>query len=169
MILAITIGFIVAVISFILNYQEMDKEDSIDWLLNTIFSSFIGGAVGGVIGALTLFIPKDTELKVLEYQIVSLQDNSDINGRFFLGSGYIKQDMQYTFYYKSKDGFRLKQVKSDKAVINYSDNPRVIRYKDVPIDGWYNNWLANGYKPSERYKIYVPKGTIKTNYNLDAK
>ena len=129
--------------------------------------------LGGIIGLiLSLFVmlalPMDTEIKTYTYNIEALQDNSSISGSFFLGSGSIDGSMKYVFYYEDDGGFKMKQIDYDKAIIKYSSEIKVIKYKEEPTDNIINIFAVD-ICFSEKYEIFVPKGTIKNNYNLDAR
>ncbi len=129
-----------------------------------------GISVGFIVGFLvTIMLPAETEVNIYNYDIETLQDNNSVNGEFFLGSGSVEGKMKYVFYYKTNGGFKMKQIDYEDAIIKYSETRRgVIEHREEMIsDSWINNFAYDLEKVIE-YEIYVPKGTIRSNYKLDA-
>jgi len=131
--------------------------------------AFMIGAVPGII--IASFIPVKTERVVETKHIQTLQDNSSVSGEFLLGSGRIEGKMKYVFYYESDGGYRMKQVDCSGVLIKSTKStPKVEIYKKKLTDDFINNFgLFTWFERKNKYIIYVPKGTIKHNYNLDAK
>ena len=105
-----------------------------------------------------------------KFTIVCLQDNSSVSGKFFLGSGNVNGSMKYTFYYNYNNGYKLCQLNTDKTTINYSDSAAImVQHTNTMVNPKkaFVNYFAIDLE-DYTYDIYVPKGTIKTNYNLDA-
>ena len=104
-------------------------------------------------------------------EIANLQDNSNMDGNFFLGTGSIDEKMYYSYYYLDNNGFyKYDKIETDDAKIKITDGParKVTKYSK-PINF---NWLESAlFLPMKKKSIYfeVPKGTIKSNYILDAK
>ena len=128
---------------------------------------FVGLLVGASI-ALLFGVGAQTEERVVQSsEIVAIADGSGVSGSFFLGSGTVN-DVQYYFYYqKEGDGFVQRKVDVSRAVVYEVDKdivvPNVSLIKDTPVKK--NRWVLAG-GPST-YKIYVPKGSITTAFNLD--
>lgn len=133
-----------------------------------IAESLLGAIIGGVIGVILMFaLPMRTEVKTYQYEIEVLQDSDSVSGNFLLGSGHINGSFKYVFYYKTDGGFKMGQVDYRDAIIKYSDDIKVIRYREEMTDSFIN-WFAVDFWFSDRYEIFVPEGTIKQNYSLDA-
>lgn len=83
------------------------------------------------------------------YEIVSIEKNSDVEGRFALGSGYIGSDKVYYFYTVTNVGYKLESAsyKYTYLVEDSSVTPHVQHIKE-----------AKSY--SSYYVIYCPEGTI---------
>ena len=85
----------------------------------------------------------------------------------FLGSGQINNTWKYTYYKKvDNDGFCLASIDTKDAIIKYDSNsPRIewFTYEIKEIKGI--NWFA-GIVNQSKFIIYIPKGSIKNNYNL---
>ena len=108
-------------------------------------------------------IPTTYTEKVLQSnEIISLKDNSTYKGSFFLGSGSIKNEPMFFYYKKVGKGFKLESIPTRKAIIIYSiESPKVEQIKYISNSKWSIN-------PRIRYNIYIPSGTIKTNFILDS-
>ena len=97
-------------------------------------------------------------------EIVSIRQDSQVIGNFFLGSGSIDSIEYYYFYFKSGDGYELGKQPIKNTVIIERNNvsPHIERIKD--------NWFSSS-AITEIYgksaKIYVPEGTILMNFNLE--
>lgn len=159
----IAIGVIIAI------YQELRYgwADFIDYVI----MSFAGACYGAFIGLIvSLMLPMQTKNKITSYEIECLQDNSSSKGSFFLGSGYIDGTMKYAFYYKDKNHFQLKLINYKYAAIEYTTgSPKVYESEVVATDSWINNFAFDFNLGDKYYVIQVPKGTIQSNFNLDAK
>ena len=95
-------------------------------------------------------------------KIVSLNDNNMMNGRVYLRSGYIEEDLYYQYIVQlNNGGFVSNKVKSSKATMFYdTDNYRVEWYKKT------RNWLY--FKNEVTYvEIYIPEGSITMDYTID--
>ena len=101
-------------------------------------------------------------------QIVALQDGDAITGRtFFLGSGYVKNELEYTYMYDTEKGFAVNQVPAAHSYIKYSnDNPCVIEHKAARFDGIMWNLITMP-SVSTEYYFYLPEGSILQGYNID--
>jgi len=146
-------------------------------IFEVIFDVFFGFLVGGTLGLLIAiiigsFIPdKYTEnVEVPEYKIYNLQDNSNVSGSFFLGSGRVDEKMAYTFYIHTVDGYVPMSLETSTCAIKETDDikPQMVSVKRKFKNKNFDKWAATT-DPTICHIIYVPKGTIVKNYNLDAK
>lgn len=129
-----------------------------------LFAAFIGLFI-----AFTL--PADMETSVSSQNLETLQDGMGLQGSFFLGSGQIDGKMQYVYYYqKDSVSYKMGQVPYYDVTIRYSDErPRIETHtlSMKPIKTAKRNLFCID-QSSTTYVIYVPKGTIRQNFNLDA-
>jgi len=160
----------IGIINFVLDSDDI--EDYVMGGFTTIFLGVIGALIGGVLASV---LPADLEVSETTFQLETLQDNGGVDGSFFLGCGTINSKMMYIFYYNSgvnSNGdtvYRMGQVNYDNASVIYCDDekPYLLKYEEVPSDAFINNFAFDFC--SSWYDIYVPKGTIKNGYTLDAK
>lgn len=157
---AVTVG--VAIILGVAGIILVDDDRPLDLLVK--MSSW--GVIIGFIIALSMkqeWVEKDKVVK-----LESLKDNSTMSGSFFLGSGYLQGRMQYTYYVKENDGFKLEQIDAASATIKYTeDEPRIVTTWFRSKNFW--EWGFDLFPPSPKTRvIYVPEGSIKNVYTLDA-
>ena len=97
--------------------------------------------------------------------LVTLQDGTSVSGRFFLGSGSVDGKPGYTYYRgDGVNGFSLESVAANKAIVKYStEAPRVEKILTCG-PGLFSNSCV-----SSQYVFYVPEGSVKQDYTLDAK
>ena len=155
--------------SLIYMYRDLGFDNIGDFILSLLTSILMalgGGLLGFVIAS---FMPMKTEIIKTTYNLECLQDNGATKGKFYLGSGQIDGSMKYVFYYEENGFYQLHQVDYYKAKIKYSDeNAKAEKYDEVPCKKAFINYFAIDVDFQQYYIIYVPKGTIKQNYNLDA-
>lgn len=163
-----TIIITVTAFAVVLGISEWHKtHDFILLFLLTIAHSLIGFGVGICIG---LILPVKYETVKTTYNLECLQDNNSAKGEFFLGTGQIEGKMQYIFYYEQNGFYRLKQIDYEKVKIKYSEGkPKAEEIADKEVEGAFINYFAIDIGSKIEYIVYVPKGTIKQNYELDAK
>lgn len=104
-----------------------------------------------------------------EYDIVALQDNLGAAGNFFLGSGYIDNELSYTYmHYVEGCGYKAETVEASNVYVEFTDEQpyvSVVKYRFK--DNW-RNYITIPYN-SEDIFFYVPEGSILQNYNIDLK
>lgn len=140
----------------------------------TLFSILFVAPFCGVLGALIgFFVAWSLPAKGIEdrqqYKMVSLNDGSSINGRFFLGSGHINEKMVYTFYYETEnETYKLKQVSATDAEIKYTTGqPTATRIGIKDDTESWSYWFAIDFYEAN-WLIEIPEGSIQNNYILDA-
>lgn len=95
-------------------------------------------------------------------KIVALNDNNLTSGRFYLRRGYFSEDLYYQYMVDvGNGGFKANKVKSDNAILYYdTENYRVEWYKKT------KSWLY--FEVEQIYhEIYIPEGSIATDYSID--
>ena len=149
-----------------------------DWLGNSLSG-------GGILALLVAFCLVATGLVVgynkaenIDYiassELGNLQDNSQLHGRFVLGTGTIDEYPAYTYYKKlGENQYQQKKLRDDGGinivVFEDSDKPRVdtIQSGKEPYWGLFGYWW--GYDSTLQIEFHVPKGSVVNNVTLDAK
>lgn len=164
-----TIIIITAISLFIAFYSEYTSYGTsgfLDYIVISIPGIFIGMIIGFFVA---LALPAKVEIVKTTYNLENLQDNNSVHGSFFLGSGQIEGKMKYVFYYENGGYYKLEQVDYNEVKIKYSDeNPKAEQFNLDYVKGALINYFAIDINSYQEYIIYVPKGTIKQNYTLDA-
>ena len=122
----------------------------------------LGGGVATASGALT------QSEKVEAVEVISLNDNSNTEGAFFLGSGSVNEESVYYYAYESDKGITVGEIDADEVYINYTDKqPRLEEYR-TKFKSEFLNWsFAYLGEDSCYYKLYIPEGSIIEEYKID--
>jgi hypothetical protein len=159
-IIFILIGVIIGIISGINN------KSIVAGILLGGFSSMMLGCFGCIIA---IAIPAKTQRVCIEkHEIANLQDNSNIYGSFFLGCGSMDERMVYYSYVEENGLYYLKKFETKNVLIRFSNQtPHIESWVNAPIKGEIINYFAID-DPNYKYIFYIPQGSIKQNFNLDA-
>ena len=139
-------------------------------MMGIIIGAFVSVILMLIVAGLLESINSDFSKPVINKteQLVTLQDNSS-SGDFFLGSGSLNGKLYYTYYYKINDNeFAGGMLPYDEVSVKYiKDNsePR-IEYYNYEMIGNAKYWAVS---LKGDVVIFIPDGSIKNAYNLDAK
>ena len=118
------------------------------WLITSSVIA-VGCIVTTIIGAVGLSERYRASYNNHKYNIVSLERDSSVEGRFCLGSGYIEGSQYYYFYTETSKGLHLEKLSHEYTFLVETDEytPSVYDWKES------NCW--NHY-----FTIYCPVGTV---------
>lgn len=139
-----------------------------DW--SDVFAAgFYAGILITMVGFVVSLVVTDTQitnaspnqLDVVDEHVTklrALETGDDVQGSFFLGSGYIDEEPVYTYIEETEDGgFKLSDIDTDSVTV-YETNDRkpsiveqFVRMKDTT---WAPHTQRTG------VKIYVPVGSV---------
>lgn len=104
----------------------------------------------------TIDIKLSDEVKSSQ-NIVNFKDNRDLQGGFFIGCGEVNTEQYYYYYYKTDKGsYKASKIKADEKA---TENPLTFEpLLSLRISG-----------TGEKYKIYIPEGSITTDFSVDMK
>lgn len=128
------------------------------------FVSFIISTIVGVI----IYSNYSHFTKIEEKQIIALSDSYGANGSFFLGSGRLENSMKYIYVTKNNEEMNMQTVDVDEVSLIYSNDKKAEKYQtqlSEKMEFWFGSELAR----EEKYKIYIPEGSIKQEFNVDLK
>ena len=142
----------------------------------TLFGSaglaFMVFLVGFLIALVLSVAWEDAPVEIIsstDHKIVALQDNFGLEGNFFLGSGYVDDELSYTYmHYVEGCGYKAETVDASNAYIEFTDEQpyvSIVRYQFK--DGW-RNYFTIPYNSGDAF-FYIPEGSILQNYNIDLK
>lgn len=131
---------------------------------------FICLIVSGFISfGISVALPVTYQKEVSEFELATLQDNSQTTGRFFLGSGFVNGTMKYVFYYKDGESYAMHMVSYSSAEIIITDQKPYIKQISYEKTNDFINYFALDLEtPQTDFYFYVPTGTISNSYTLDA-
>lgn len=167
---------IIAIIVIIAIAIQIYIDEYNNWFVRTVVGlgvGFITAVVCFVILCAILLIVDGSIDRPVKYSekssIVCLSDNLTTKGSFFLGCGQIDGKFKYAYYVKTDIGYKLKTCDASSATIVYSDkSPYVDRiYKCLSKDSFWYDYVCE--KKLKQIIIYVPKGSILNDYQLDAR
>ena len=97
-------------------------------------------------------------------EVSALKDNSVIEGRSYLVSGYVNEEQSYYYMCDGEYGKYMDSISAKNSYIveNNDETPRVEKYEA----SWKNDlWYLLGW-PKDRgiNKIYVPEGSVIVDY-----
>ena len=119
--------------------------------------SFLGG----------LAFTSDEVYNTEETPICALSDNSNLNGSFFLGSGYVEENMYYYYLTENNDGSKtMRKISAMGTPVDdtETENPRIVTEytrNSSPVVRFFF------FTYNETHKIYIPPKSIKYSYNID--
>lgn len=157
--------------SLFLGWSLMDKEHIKYW--GAIEYVLMGTTVlmGVLVGILLIVLPVDyllpkTEKYAESIEITALKDSSNVEGSFYLGSGYIDEEQYYYYMTDTNKGKKMEKVLAEDSYIKEVDG-------EVKLDIYeleYNFigkvlmfFNSSGYE----YIFNVPKDTVTTEFNVD--
>lgn len=172
---------ILAVIfTFVIALKACDPDGFFEWtgslLISTLLSSLVFLLVCGISAGIINFEGNklDYSYSVIDskQEIVALKDNFGIEGVHFLFSGYVNDELKYTYLYDTEYGLAYNSVdaKSSFVVEYLADDtrmPYVIkshREKKSPI---FKFLFLMEPTSDYSYTFYLPEGSVITNYNID--
>jgi hypothetical protein len=139
-----------------------------------IIGAIFGFLPAMVVGEITSDVHTITKPRVA---LVNLADGgSELHGSFFLGSGTVNSNSVYTWYESSgENAYVQRNVNANHATIHFlkrGERPYYLRHTTVnDAKPGLKTWRAvldDADDYYDTYDFFVPRGTIKHNYILDA-
>jgi hypothetical protein len=172
--LAIIAGGSVAIGVFV--YYFRDMLDGGMPIGGFIVGVFAGGAAGFATcvailladwGLSNLTHPETTYQNV---PLASLQDSIQTTGSFYLGIGSLDNTPTYGFYTEKNGAYQFHTVDASDATL-YQDSKKPYVVQDTGCKMTKLSWLLDcvDWNEDTYVSFHVPKGSIKSDYNLDAK
>ena len=151
-IVLVAITLSLTVIYLIKVYKEQDLDEVVCSIFAAInFLSIINLTLAGTF--YSLYIQEYTKFIT---NIMSINRESGITGSFALGCGYVQSKQYYYYYYETDNGVLLGKVDAEITYIVETDQYEPALYE-----------LKQYGKVSIDYLVYVPYGTIITNFVLN--
>lgn len=182
--LILCIIFGIAITNFLYHIGDPDKENKIKtFIIITSVSMLIGIIPAGITSAIIRHSIPSEEKPYSINELKALKDNKNLHGSFqmvfFVGGGYINESYYYCFYHKTNNGIRFKKVHAETdyppiyLIERNGKTPQYVRYgkfdKKEYKDHWFYGLFYTEYLLEKtRDVLYIPEGSILTDYKLDA-
>lgn len=164
-VLIVLIIAIVVSIKFIIDEKDSNYIDR--FIIAPLLFITSGVLVGVFIAAI---LPAKTTMEVHSTKYLeSLGDGSNISGSTFLGSGNFEEDMHYIYYFQVGEGYKMGRISHKTVSVKYIEDgsrPRLETIRPKKIEGTVRAKWTFVTLIGEEHIFYVPKGSIKNNYNL---
>lgn len=141
-------------------------------LLLSALYSLVAGIIWFIVGIGCIASPIETypAPESEKVEIYSLADGNLVEGRHcFLGSGYIDEELQYTFVVKDELGYTVEQVKAKNCYVKYTQEVPYALPLYKKYGAFAKFWLGDDTASTDGYIFYLPEGTIIQEYNIDLK
>lgn len=95
--------------------------------------------------------------------IVALGDGNMTEGRFYARRGYIGENLYYQYMVERENGgFVAGKAKANDIVLYYTDDEFRVEWYTLHREWWIFEEERDGYA-----KIYIPEGSISSEFNVD--
>ena len=150
--------------------KEYDAKRAKYWNAALAFILIVMVATAGIFTYADYMFEKTpwVEENYVNHKIINIADNSEINGSIS-GSrryvkGYISEDTIYHYYYtNARGGWDLQKVSEKNACLFPTDGEPIAKWYRIHKKFWWNE------DTKYRCDIYVPEGTITTEFVVDMK
>lgn len=163
------VSITITIVSAILGYLGYKISERLcgDKRMNAFFTVTISVvvlmAIAGIVGGKLPVVGVEKE----RIELISLRDDSDLSGRFFLGSGFINSTEYYFYYSQANNGGYIPgKIPVDNVTIfeDQTENAYIIVLKPKFINP-VSYWIA--LIPNETmYEVHVPPGTILRQFSI---
>ena len=162
------VGAIAAIIIYIAFGNWCDREDIFVFSGLTLIVAgglcIIGILVSNVIAKECAEISYDI---TSDTKIVTLKDNQNVSGNYYLFSGRIDEDLYYHYATETEFGYKTEKLKASNVYIKYTkDEPHIEKLEPKFTNDIVTFFARNPITP-DRYIIYCPEGTITSEFNID--
>lgn len=153
-------------IAVFIYFYIISNRDFVAIILDIILSLIIFTTCSLAVAAIGSVLPEEEYLyQETSLPIISLEDNVKQQGNFFLGTGTKDEQLYYYFVLNIEHGFKIENVSAKDTYVRYDSQPRIIIKRAIGFKNWYNYIWAIPLRTQN--VIYVPEGTIISNYNID--
>lgn len=101
------------------------------------------------------------------FDIYAIEDS----GAYIISRHHVDESDRYYFIRKMNGGYKKGYVSSNKSYIyETNEQPKIVVYNEMPkkfnkLFKWSSSKLG-AIQPKE-YKVYIPKGSVTTDFNID--
>lgn len=132
-------------------------------LLTALLAAIGSAIVGGGLLALSLLIPGG-KVTHETFPLRALATSSTVQGRFFLGSGYVNGERTLNYVAQDNGYARIDQgIGTASRIFEGSTKPTVTEYTYWYSNGWVLPWE---FKTGYSWDFRVPSGSILEDYTI---
>ena len=157
------------------SYEEYNNLEGVDYFLSLMVGLLVGLVTSLVLLVATFTIDENSNKEPIVTDIktiYAINDNTSTEGKSFLFSGYVKEELVYRMFVEENGGKKAIEIKPDNTTIyedSENNNSFIETYQHRYTNGFIT-WLLGEYALGDiTYKIHIPKGSITTEYNIDLK
>lgn len=160
----ITITLIVTIIFFV-----KELTDWYDWfgslgmsIAVAIITFIISSALALFFSAAAYGTDNFVPIETVETKLIALNDNMGITGARYLYSGYVNEELKYTYLYTVPGkGIASKTIKADDCYIIESEKPRLVKTTyAVDTNRFVDFFTFDFLLRKTDYILFVPNGSI---------
>lgn len=159
---------VIAIVAVIASFVYGLLEDGIGIAFLVAFmAALISALIGGLLALLlSIWVTPNYQFQgEKEHDLVALQTSSSIEGRFFLGSGYINGKRTLNYITDDSGAFRVESADADDSVIYQDSNEPTVTVHEWDL---VNPWLAPwSFSHKHTYTFHVPEGSILSDYTVN--
>lgn len=168
--------WIIPITTMILVFINIKRQNDLDFMDRWLV--FLSGILGFAIVLVIILMSKlmidinanKYEYQKNSYQITCINDSSVVNGRSYLFSGYINENIKYRAYKLNGDNSKeLVEYNPRNTKIFEDGKTEVVEYAEE-FQSDFVIWLfGKNSDTTTRYEIHIPQNSITTEYNIDLK
>ena len=183
----LTILFLIALFIFLILVMCMNDKSKVWKALVIADIIFIFGTIIPIVFLISKsdnsdFVKITTTTKTDSVKIVAMKNQDEVSGSFLLGCGSLEGKQYYVFYESTEQGITQKKISTDGVIIRYTKSSahydvvttkKHRKCKSKVLDVLAGNLLSDHYvfedsnSGAMKRIFYVPKGSIKENYDLN--
>ena len=126
----------------------------------------IAAFVGGLLMLLLSiwFGPSSQYRGEADHKLAALQTADTVNGRFFLGSGYVNGNRTLNYITDDDGAFRIESAAARNSVVYQdADSPTVTVHEWYLENPWFAPWSFSHW---HTFTFHVPEGSILSDYTI---
>lgn len=154
--------FIAFLVAFVACVKTVELDRGMVFFLTFVAGSFVAAVIGGFLG-----MAHDQEVETYQFDILAAKDNSVIEGRFGVFSGYIGEEQYYFFYRKNLETGAIRQGKIPAELTELYEDEENVAYIEVNKPKGHISLFSYSLADQKRYEIHVPPGSVDPTYKFD--
>jgi len=162
------ISLICIVVAFVLGFLSEFGYSVMGAIFFGIMYSFLAFIFSIILILIIGIFPEKIEIMQTRIPLLALQDNSSIQGQFYLFGGTI-EGVEYYHYITQVDNYKIKgKVEAEKVrIFEDGENYLIECKKEFKNKVW--DYFAIMLDDNCYYEIHIPKNSVTNDFNIDLK